>query len=105
MTSTLQIRIDSELRQDADRVFADIGMDTNSAIRIFLRQSVIRRTFPFEMIGSEAAVRESDRARIDRAIEDLEHNRNCHFHELIDVSDKTSTAAVGRRRSRAKALV
>ncbi len=32
MTATLQVRIDSDLRQTADAVFADIGIDTNSAI-------------------------------------------------------------------------
>ena len=47
MTSTLQVRLDADLREEADKVFSDIGIDTNSAIRLFLRQSVIRRTFPF----------------------------------------------------------
>ena len=106
MTSTLQVRIDSDLRRDADRVFDDIGMDTNGAIRLFLRQVVIRRTFPFEVIGSAAARPETDRERIDRAIDDLENGRNCHFHELIDVDqDESVRKSSRRRRTRAKALV
>ena len=40
-TSTLQIRVDSELRKEADKLFALAGLDMSSAVRLFLRQSVI----------------------------------------------------------------
>ena len=50
-TSTLQIRVDSDLRKDADELFAHAGLDMSSAIRLFLRQSVIRRRLPFEVIS------------------------------------------------------
>jgi DNA-damage-inducible protein J len=49
-TSTLQIRIDSGLRKDAERLFTNAGLDMSSAIRLFLRQSVIRHRLPFEVV-------------------------------------------------------
>ena len=49
-TSTLQIRIDSNLRREADALFASTGLDLTSAVRLFLRQSVIRRRLPFDVI-------------------------------------------------------
>ena len=107
MTATLQIRIDSELRQAADSVFADIGMDTNSAIRLFLRQAVIRRSFPFEVIGSDPFFHPANQAFVARAIADYEDGgRNYHAHDLIDADEgKPSKSRKTKRRAvRAKDL-
>ena len=49
-TSSLQVRIDSNLRKEAEMLFSNAGLDMSSAIRLFLRQSVIRRRLPFEVI-------------------------------------------------------
>ena len=50
-TSTLQVRIDSDLRKEAETLFANAGLDMSSAVRLFLRQSVIRQRLPFEVIA------------------------------------------------------
>ena len=49
--ANLQIRVDDTLKADADRLFASIGIDTSSAVRIFLKQSVMRGGIPFELRG------------------------------------------------------
>ena len=49
MTSTIQIRVDQELKQKSDMLFRDLGTDTTSAIRIFLTQAVANNGFPFEI--------------------------------------------------------
>lgn len=49
-TSSLQVRIDSNLRKEAEMLFSNAGLDMSSAIRLFLRQSVIRRRLPIEVI-------------------------------------------------------
>ena len=49
-TSSLQVRIDSNLRKEAEMLFSDAGLDMSSAIRLFMRQSVIRRRLPIEVI-------------------------------------------------------
>ena len=45
---TVQARISPELKQDAEAVFAEIGMTTAEAIRIFLKQVVNRGGIPFQ---------------------------------------------------------
>ena len=50
-TSTLQIRVDSELRRDADEFFTRAGLDISSAVRLFLRQSVLRQRLPFQVVA------------------------------------------------------
>ncbi len=50
-TSSLQVRVDPALRKEAETLFANAGLDMSSAIRLFLRQSVIRRRLPFEVVS------------------------------------------------------
>ena len=40
-TAVLQTRVDKDLKQDADAFFESIGMDTTTAIRIFLKQTFV----------------------------------------------------------------
>ena len=64
--ANLQVRVDDALKADADSLFASIGMDTSSAVRIFLKQSVMRGGIPFELRGDPylPSLREADaRAR------------------------------------------
>jgi len=102
MTSTLQVRIDSDLREAADGVFADIGMDTNSAIRLFLRQTVIRKTFPFEVISSDPFNHPANQAFLARAAKDYANGaKHYHEHELIEAEEPKAQAkrtSVRRRR-------
>ena len=49
MTSTIQIRVEDELKRKSDALFKDLGTDTTTAIRIFLTQSIATNGFPFEI--------------------------------------------------------
>jgi DNA-damage-inducible protein J len=45
---TVQTRVSAELKQEANAVFAAIGMSTAEAIRIFLQQAVNSGGLPFQ---------------------------------------------------------
>ena len=49
MSSTIQVRVDDELKNKVDKLFKDLGTDTTSAIRMFLTQAVATNGFPFEI--------------------------------------------------------
>lgn len=49
MASTIQVRVDDELKLKSDKLFRDLGTDTTTAIRIFLTQAVANNGFPFEI--------------------------------------------------------
>ena len=49
MSSTIQVRVDDELKKKSDILFKELGTDTTSAIRIFLTQAVANNGFPFEI--------------------------------------------------------
>lgn len=49
MASTIQVRVEEDLKAKADALFRDLGIDTNSAIRMFLTQAVMNNGIPFEI--------------------------------------------------------
>ncbi len=84
-TSTLQIRIDSNLRREADALFASTGLDLTSAVRLFLRQSVIRRRLPFEVVSEnpDPFWSETNQRVLRESIDSLERGEG-QRHELIE---------------------
>ena len=49
MASTIQVRVEDELKNKSDALFKDLGTDTTTAIRMFLTQAVATNGFPFEI--------------------------------------------------------
>jgi len=49
MASTIQIRVEDELKSKSDALFKDLGTDTTTAIRMFLTQAIAANGFPFEI--------------------------------------------------------
>lgn len=47
--TTMTIRTDKEIKQQAQMIFSELGMDMSTAINVFLRQAVNHRGFPFEL--------------------------------------------------------
>ena len=48
-TVPTQIRIDSNIKQQATELFSSLGMDMSSAVNIFLRQCILRGGLPFSV--------------------------------------------------------
>ena len=49
MASTIQVRVDDDLKKKSDKLFKELGTDTTTAIRMFLTQAVAHNGFPFEI--------------------------------------------------------
>jgi DNA-damage-inducible protein J len=43
----IQVRVDEDVKHDADTLFGDLGLDTPTAIRIFLKQAIEQHGLPF----------------------------------------------------------
>ena len=48
-TISMNIRMDSEVKKQAQELFAALGMDMTTAVNIFLRQSIRRQGLPFDV--------------------------------------------------------
>ena len=48
-TTNLSIRIDRDLKNEADQMFTALGMNLTTAITVFVRQAVRQKKIPFEI--------------------------------------------------------
>ena len=48
-TTNVSIRLDTELKAQADELFAELGMNLSTAFNIFVRQSLREGGIPFEI--------------------------------------------------------
>ena len=47
VTTPTQIRIDKNVKEQANALFANLGIDMSSAVNMFLRQCILRGGLPF----------------------------------------------------------
>ena len=48
-TTSMNIRMDSEIKKQAQELFAQFGLDMTTAINMFLRQSIREQGIPFQL--------------------------------------------------------
>ena len=48
-TSLLQVRVEDSLKDQAAAVFENLGIDTSTAVRMFLKRAVMENGIPFKM--------------------------------------------------------
>ncbi|CZE47295.1 type II toxin-antitoxin system RelB/DinJ family antitoxin [Campylobacter geochelonis] len=70
MTTLIQTRVDIELKKEAEALFKDLGLDTTTAIRIFLKQAVIRQGIPFE-VSTDGFYSECNQKILAKSIDEL----------------------------------
>jgi len=51
MTVNLNIRMESEIKNQAEDFFADLGLSMTTAINMFVRQALKQRKIPFEILS------------------------------------------------------
>lgn len=49
--SFIQVRIDDELKEEAVKLFSELGLDLSTAIRLFLKKSIDDKKIPFKLKG------------------------------------------------------
>jgi len=48
-TTNLNIRLDADLKHEADSLFKNLGLNMTTAVNMFLNQAVKSRSIPFEI--------------------------------------------------------
>ena len=70
--ATIQVRVDDELKTDADSLFSGLGLDTPTAVRIFLTAALESDGFPFQIAHRRRSAESAE------AIEDARLRRNLY---------------------------
>ena len=77
--TSMSIRLDSEVKEQAQQVFNHLGMDMTTAINIFLRQA---KGLPFD-------VRLDENQKLLQVLTDVDQNRNMSqsFESVSDLME------------------
>ena len=83
-TAVIQTRVDTALKYDADKFFESIGMDTTTtAIRIFLKQTLIQHKIPFEIVQDSSFYSEKNKKALEHSKIQMENGQHS-IHELVE---------------------
>lgn len=79
---SMSIRLYSEVKEQAQQVFSNLGMDMTTAINIFLRQAIQYQGLPFD-------VRLDENRKLLQVLTDLDQNRNMSqsFESVSDLME------------------
>ena len=80
--TSMSIRLDSEVKEQAQQVFSNLGMDMTTAINIFLRQAIQYQGLPFD-------VKIDENRKLLQVVTDVEQNRNMSqsFESVSDLME------------------
>ena len=77
-TTNLNIRVDEDLKKNAEQLFADLGLNMSSAITIFLKSSVDYNGIPFEIKKTGRAQPVSDEELLSVSKTLIEKNKEAY---------------------------
>jgi DNA-damage-inducible protein J len=69
MATTIQVRVDNDMKLAAEELFSAIGLDISTAVRMFLSAAIRTQGLPFE-------ARRQFNAETIEAMEDVQNRRN-----------------------------
>ncbi|MDR1117306.1 MAG: type II toxin-antitoxin system RelB/DinJ family antitoxin [Oscillospiraceae bacterium] len=78
-TINVTIRLDKEVKESAEKLFGDFGMNLSTAFNVFARQALRQGKIPFEIY--DPFYSEKNQERLNRSIENAEAGR-VTAHEL-----------------------
>ncbi len=86
MASTIQVRVDDDLKAKSDALFKDLGTDTTTAIRIFLTQALAVNGFPFEIKRANPYNALTEHEILDKLEKSREHAAQGMYKDATEVS-------------------
>ena len=82
-TINVTIRLDREIKEQAEQMFDDFGMNLSTAFNVFVRQSLRQRRIPFEIY--DPFYSEANQAELSRRIAEIESGTaNLVTGELVE---------------------
>ncbi len=81
-TINVTIRLDREVKENAEKLFNEFGMNLSTAFNIFARQALRQGKIPFEIY--DPFYSEKNQTELSRRIADIEIGKNCAVHETIE---------------------
>lgn len=83
----IQLRVDDVLKEQATEVFENLGLDLSSAIRMFLKRSVMENGIPFLMVNNRPSTKSEGIKALEKAqqISELNGNSDMSLDEINEI--------------------
>lgn len=85
-TTSITIRMDENLKKQAEILFEDMGLNMTTAFTLFTKAVVRQNKIPFEIVADPFYSIENQR-HLSKAIADLEAGKG-QVHDLIEADDE-----------------
>ena len=94
-SAVMNIRIEPEVKAEAEELFGSFGLTVTDAVNVFLRQSLMRGGFPFEIVRykpnvvTQAAIAEAEQLLHDPNAKSFKSMEELRADLLSDEDDNT----------------
>ena len=78
----LQVRVDKETKEQASAIYASLGMDLSTAVRVFLKKSILIGGMPFEVSIGQTRAQAMLSLQKMRDISEANGNSEMTFEEI-----------------------
>jgi DNA-damage-inducible protein J len=85
-STSVTIRMDENLKKQAEYIFNEMGLNMTTAFTIFAKQVVRQQKIPFEITAEDPFYSEENQRVLRNSIANLEAGKG-QVHELIEVDD------------------
>ncbi len=86
--TTLTARVDQKDKLDFDKFCANVGLNTSTAINLFVKAVLREKRIPFEIVQSpDPFFSEENMAYVKKSVQELREGKGT-VHELIEVDDE-----------------
>jgi addiction module RelB/DinJ family antitoxin len=58
--ATIQVRVEDNIKSDADSLFSELGLDTSTAVRMFIAAALDKRGIPFDVRKTRTPIEIND---------------------------------------------
>lgn len=73
---TIQIRIDEKTKTAAKKILETLGLDISGAIKMYLKQIILRKGLPFKVL-TENGMTPEEEDEILRISKEMDEGKNC----------------------------
>lgn len=95
--ATVQFRVDDELKENATKIYEDLGLDLSSALRMFMKKTVMVNGIPFQMYVSDEPV---DNKGMEEALAEMRRISKENGNDKLTLDEINEIIAEVRREKR-----
>lgn len=89
--ATIQIRIDAKTKKAAQKTLEEIGLDLSSAVKLFLRNVVLRQSVPLDLRTANGFTVAEEREIIRETQEALKYGKSYNSAEELHAAIEASS--------------